>query len=264
MQIFRTTNYDMFKISERNRLLDRNNLKRIKESISERNLLHINPIIIDTDHVVIDGQHRLQACRELGVHVCYTIADEHEDAVGAIQQLNSAQKGWKIDDYLRYYKELPNTQFLMKMEREYGMRAATLFRLFATEASGEHKKPMNQVFKLGLRLNSSQETMEEYCIYVGKMTERMFISNIKKKIFFNIPFNRALGHYWSHPDVDREHLQDRVVQYCTSLPRSRTSEDMREYLSEVYNKNLKKKRLSVSSHFYIKIKPQPEENHDDE
>ncbi len=98
--IKKTTDYDMFQKSSRNREIDSNNLSRLIRSLQDHNLLEKNPIKVNSDLVVIDGQHRLEACKALGVPVYYEIGDW---SIPDMLTLNMAQKAWTQADFISYH-----------------------------------------------------------------------------------------------------------------------------------------------------------------
>mgnify|MGYP003676458481 CR=1 FL=1 len=74
MHLKSTKSYSIFNSIIGNRNLDSKNLKRIKESINEIGLQM--PILVNQNKSIIDGQHRLQAAKELEIPITYTIADK--------------------------------------------------------------------------------------------------------------------------------------------------------------------------------------------
>lgn len=66
-----TKDYNIFKKHPNNREIFHANLEKIKRSIQIKNLLEYRPIIVDKKMQVIDGQHRLEAARQLGVPIYY-------------------------------------------------------------------------------------------------------------------------------------------------------------------------------------------------
>lgn len=86
-----------------NRNLDNNNLKNLKTSMEKRNLLPYNPIIVDSNYNVIDGQHRLQICKELQLPVYYVIAEDYKDHDVILLNINS--KKWALNDYIGYHSD---------------------------------------------------------------------------------------------------------------------------------------------------------------
>lgn len=109
-EINKTHDYSQFRIVTTNREVDKNHVKRVKASIAKNNLLHLNPIIVNDKLEVIDGQHRLQAAKELKVAVWYVMSNEISQDHIAI--LNTNKKNWKLDDYIHYHAKNGLTAYI--------------------------------------------------------------------------------------------------------------------------------------------------------
>lgn len=94
-----TKNYDMFKLMPDNRNLNLLHVKRLIESFNEQYLMC--PIIVNERHEVIDGQHRLAACRETNNLVYYIVIKGY--GIKEVQILNTNQKNWQKVDFLEMY-----------------------------------------------------------------------------------------------------------------------------------------------------------------
>ena len=99
--MYSTKDYDQFILVATNRPVDKNHVLKLKNSITKKNLLHLNPIIVNEQFNVIDGQHRLQAARELELDIYFIKSQDigQED----IATLNTNKKMWQIGDYVRYH-----------------------------------------------------------------------------------------------------------------------------------------------------------------
>lgn len=73
MEILKTKDYGSFKEINSNREVDQRHVRSLVAAIEQKNLLHVNPIVCNADMEVIDGQHRLEAARALGVEIYYTL-----------------------------------------------------------------------------------------------------------------------------------------------------------------------------------------------
>lgn len=98
-----TTDYEKFKFYPGNRPIDQANLDKLIFSISEKNLLPERPIIINESFYVLDGQHRLEAAKKLNIPIAYI--QKHGGGFKDIILLNSSQKNWKLEDYLRLFSD---------------------------------------------------------------------------------------------------------------------------------------------------------------
>jgi len=87
MEIQSTTNYSIFTSITSNREVNEAHVKALMKSIQENNLLSINPIMVNTEFGVIDGQHRLEAAERLSERIYYIVSDKVSKA--DISVLNS-------------------------------------------------------------------------------------------------------------------------------------------------------------------------------
>lgn len=109
----KTTKYNIFKFRY-NRDLDNSNLRKIKHSITLNNMLEFRPILVDSEMYVIDGQHRLEAAKQLNIPIFYEINCDATDM--DILLLNENQKKWGYIDYVKYYMEHGNPHYIRLME----------------------------------------------------------------------------------------------------------------------------------------------------
>jgi hypothetical protein len=108
-----TKDYSKFEMAVGNRVYKANHAAKIAKSIEENNMLGACPIVCiqrGKRMEVIDGQHRLGACKMLDIAVPYIIVDgvTAED----IARLNRDQKGWGSKDYLHHFCAMGATEYL--------------------------------------------------------------------------------------------------------------------------------------------------------
>ncbi len=93
-----TENYTLFKTIDGNRKVRSAHVKKLKESIviDPRTILFA-PILVNEKYQVIDGQHRLEAIKQLGLPVYFI---RHKGlGLDIVQKLNSNAKQWQPIDY---------------------------------------------------------------------------------------------------------------------------------------------------------------------
>lgn len=90
---------DTIKVSEANRDISRNHVDRLKGIIKEKGYLKGCPILVDEDGLIIDGQHRYLACKELGIEPEIVCSGNFD----IVPILNSTQMKWCLRDYVKYY-----------------------------------------------------------------------------------------------------------------------------------------------------------------
>ena len=98
-QIFYTTDYGIFNELFGNRDVNENHVKKLIKSMKEE-YLEI-PIQVNEKMEVIDGQHRLAACKELGLPIYYMICKG--SGLDQTQRQNAIIKTWDGNDTLTSY-----------------------------------------------------------------------------------------------------------------------------------------------------------------
>lgn len=101
-KVLTSKNYDSFKRIKGNRPMDLKHVAVLKKKMQIKDLKI--PILVNAKCEIIDGQHRVQARRELGLPVYYTVNPEL--GIEETQMANANNKNWKLDDFLHTYTEL--------------------------------------------------------------------------------------------------------------------------------------------------------------
>lgn len=106
--IYSSRDYNKFKIYDWNRQINKGILKRIHKSVTKCGWRQ-EPIIVDSNYGIIDGQHRYTYAKQHNLPIYYFIADgaTREDC----QRMNSVRLAWKPQDYIRYYALLGNVDY---------------------------------------------------------------------------------------------------------------------------------------------------------
>ena len=107
LQVLKTKDYSKFKVVDGNRNLNIMHLNRLMQSMAEDYL--ISPIIINEEHQVIDGQHRLECAKQLGLPVYYIVCKGY--GLGEIQRFNANSKNWTADDFMNGYIKLGKKEY---------------------------------------------------------------------------------------------------------------------------------------------------------
>lgn len=104
MTIFESTKYDLFNRVTGNREVREEKVKALVDAVQKCNMLCVCPVIITKDYFLLDGQHRIEAAKRLGVPYYYVIAPDHIQKTRMID-LNVTQNSWTIADYIKYFAE---------------------------------------------------------------------------------------------------------------------------------------------------------------
>lgn len=97
--VLSTTNYAQFKHLRSNRMLSESNIIAITNEIRQRG--QQQPIIVNEKYEIIDGQHRLKACKYLQIPVQYI--KRKGATIDDVISTNIVGKKWNIDDYIHRF-----------------------------------------------------------------------------------------------------------------------------------------------------------------
>src|SRR6185369_2038866 len=135
-----TKNYAMFKFLPSNREIIEGKVGELIASIKQKNLLEFRPILVDENHGIIDGQHRLKAAEALQIPIYFN----KKKGVGVADMilLNSAQSNWSGVDYLNAYCAEGKKSYLQFRQflTEYDLNLRVGFVLFGMQSYGRKKK----------------------------------------------------------------------------------------------------------------------------
>lgn len=107
--MLKTSDHAMFHKLPGNRDIDPLNLKKITASMRISNMLELKPIIVNGQMQVMDGQHRLEAAKILGLEVFYQVEEKIQTSDIILLQ---TQKTWGIVDYIKYHASQGNKSYM--------------------------------------------------------------------------------------------------------------------------------------------------------
>lgn len=232
-EILHTKNYEMFNKMDGNRHLDRYHLKKLKAAIESDNQLNVHPIIVNKDFHVIDGQHRLQAARDLNLEIYYirseTVTDLH--VIGG----NVNQKSFEVENYIDYFaiKEKKAAYIQLKdMLKASGLKPKALLTLLL----GIVSLNILEFLKTGkFKFPTSEEPLEILNFYFD------FTAYVKDKrikpysMFTNHNFTRALRWLFNTSGFDSATFFKKLDMRWFDLKPQRAAEDWYALLIGIYN-----------------------------
>lgn len=108
VQVYQTQDYQMFRFAKGNRAVNHLHLIRLIESMRKNYLFTI--IMVNKNFEVIDGQHRLEACKSLNLVVYFTIVPDY--GLKEMQILNLNGRNWTSEDYLSGFIDMGKQDYI--------------------------------------------------------------------------------------------------------------------------------------------------------
>ncbi len=104
--------YNKLKVGERgNRIPAATSVAKLVQSISKCDLMEFRPILVQKekgDYIILDGQTRAMACKELNKPIyAHLIEGKEKVKEGIVSILNTNQRNWTLTDFGNYWKEQP-------------------------------------------------------------------------------------------------------------------------------------------------------------
>ena len=132
-----TNDYGMFRVLNGNRDIKQKHVDELKRSMETIGILDV-PILVNEKFEVIDGQHRLEAIKQLGGTVPYTV----KPGLGLKEciDMNNDQSPWDTTTYIASKAKIgiPQYVILKNMIDEYSdISASAVIRAFSKETNAQ-------------------------------------------------------------------------------------------------------------------------------
>lgn len=102
-KVYKTYDLSIFKSIDGNRVPNLQHIRRLTDSLKLHGM-KCNPILVNEKMQVIDGQHRLQAAKNVNTFVYYIVVNGYK--LQEVHTLNLNQKNWSKRDYMEGYAEM--------------------------------------------------------------------------------------------------------------------------------------------------------------
>ena len=228
--IKKTTNYSDFKTVKGNRLLSKEHYKTLLQSINGKNLLHLNPIIVNSNMEVIDGQHRLQVAKTLHIPIYYVQGNglDYQDVV----MFNNTMKTWTMEDYAKGYIALGFKEYtkLEQFKKKWQLSISNAMAILGGDGTvygANYRK-----FKAGLFEVVNQEWADDFAKNLHDIVPFTSENTWKDRDFI-----RALSAIYNK-GVKHEVLLERLQRYGSVIYRRANLTDYLRTFEDVYNRGV--------------------------
>lgn len=222
LKIYKSTDYDQFIFLDDNRGVLRGHVASLAE---EGNTTAVEPITVNERFEVIDGQHRVTACRENGWPVYFKMREGL--TISDARKMNILHRTWTADDFARSYAAGGNTHYrkFLELREDYGFtHTITLYTVY-----GGDKKGLSKQFRTGeFKIEDEAATRAR----LDKLGEMVEVMNVKpSEHFFTAYLAIMKVNGFDHRRMVRktQAAGDQVLRRFGSMP------DYFRALEEVYN-----------------------------
>ena len=232
-QVESTNEYGLFSFLKGNRQINKAHLKKLKKSIEKNNHLNLHPMIVNQNFQIIDGQHRLECARELGIEIFYiksdVVADEH------FIHCNVNQKSLDVENYINYFaikEQKPEYIQLKEMMALSGLKPKALLTLIIGIVSSN----LLEFLKTGKFKFPSQEDPNVVLNFYYDFSDYIKDKRIKPfSIFTNQNFTKALRWLFKTAGFESSIFFKKLDLRWFDLKPQRTAEEWYQLLLNIYN-----------------------------
>lgn len=225
-KVFSTMNYELFSSLDGNRIVNPLHVKKIADSMKIK-VLFI-PIIVNEEFQVIDGQHRLEARKQLGLEVPYIICPNY--TLEDVHRANSNHKTWNNFDFLKGYAEagLEDYKFLLEI---YDFHDGKINITHILKFTSFNEKVKSNIFKDGkfkidqTKKNFYKKIISDFLRFHSKVNH---LTNVHLII-------DAFRKVYTIEGFDIERLIDKTEKWGSLIETSASVSQYLYYIDKVYN-----------------------------
>lgn len=136
-KIYSTTEYDKFKYQRGNRQLIESNVKTLIKKIKEKGYDTAFPVVVNKNMEIVDGQHRFEACRRLGLPIIFCFSS-NEGTLQETIDINNTRRNWNLQDFIDSYAELEYSSYITfkQLQEHYKYEPAVVLAMLLGRPSG--------------------------------------------------------------------------------------------------------------------------------
>lgn len=255
-----TKDYGMFKHIRGNRDLVESNIQAISNQLLDRG--QQQPIIVNERYEIIDGQHRLEACKRLKMPVQYIkrTGANLDDVIST----NIVGKKWTLMDYINRFaaegkKDYINLQKFIIEAKNFGFAPSTAVKI----AQGSNTNDAFYMYEDGIIRRGRDQKASKALYHVGDGIKRgnfkmpnedeakkrmQQIHEFKDFSFYNkVTFVNAIIQCMRIEEMDFKRLLESARKYQRRFTNEASTENFVKMFEEVYNWRRKNKLPIVNN-----------------
>ncbi len=231
--VYVTTNYGKFKRLVGNRDIPESRISKIVDSIQKIGWIH-NPIVVNENMEVIDGQGRLTALQRLKMPVEYIIAPGAGTKECVYMNMNMVN--WKLPDFIKSYAEQGNENYqrLLTLMEKYANGNLDIISTAVYRVS----KSKHRDIKEGIL----QLTEDQYRAaiprleYIKPLLEKIDDKKLPGSL---VTLMQTIIYYFDYEEVDKERLAYSVEKYIYNATPWVLNIDCEREVENAYNYNIR-------------------------
>lgn len=237
-KVYETKDYDKFSLIVGNRPIRKKGVKwrSLLESIEKYGQLE--PALVNERFEVINGQHRLACCMELGIPFKYTFGRGNVSGE-LIAEANSANK-WGVREFIHFYASQTSVnsisyKYYEALREEFKIGDSALITVLTGNEGGSVTADIRSG---NLEITEKKYEMVRKCL--SDLRELGFFKWFKENSVNARSYWGSVAYAWRHHDVNMKRLIKVLFENEYRVPSTARATELLRCFSEIYNKRLNK------------------------
>lgn len=243
-QVFEETDYNVFKKMKSNRMVTEQRVQNIMESLSKKNIM--NPIVVNENMEILEGQGRFEAKKRLGLPIWYVV--EKGGDINDCTLMNQFNKPWSSDDFVNRYAEDGNENYIRLWDVRQDTKIGYTLLL---SLAGHGDRGRSGSLKSG---NLVFTSVEETAVYTILNCVNEYKSALSHTGRLNTTFYKAVKVVIAFPGYDHAHMLKNLSIRRTSFVVTRALGDQLKEFTAVYNYGVRKAGKKLYFEDYLRNK----------
>jgi len=234
-EVNETKQYDLFCFVKGNRSINQSHVNKLIAKIKRKNLreipIYVGPMNKSGKYPILDGQHRYNAYKILGLPIRFIIVDYM--TINDVPGMNSTKLSWGNKDYLQRYVDrgLPSYIYYKKFMETYTLD--NKFSVVTTILNGVYKRERGLEVDFVDGKFDISETAQQKAEKIGVFLGNVF--DILGKEVKNSFFMFALLHATSHKNFNKEHFVGKLKKRSKMFSGCVNTLQWYDVIKKVYN-----------------------------
>lgn len=242
--VFESEEYDKLKKLTGNREINNKNVLQKMELIEKNGFKTTDPIVLDGEGKIIDGQHRREAAIELKTPFKFTVDTESTNSLETTIEMNNSSKAWTIDDYVNAYALNGNDNYrkLLALKNELDLNMTKTLVLYCGYMIGNETQA--SIKNGNFEFNEIKATRAKLYLNEIKQLQDVILNTNYKRMVGSQSFMSAYVKVRRNENFKFDILKSQFekLRYSNLNPKN-----MQESLVEAYNIQRKTNRISLDN-----------------
>ena len=238
-KVYKTNDLSIFKSIDGNRVPNLQHIKRLANSIKVYGM-KCNPILVNENLQVVDGQHRLEAAKETKSFVYYIIIPGY--TLREVHTLNLNQKNWVKKDYMQGYADMGIESYIklskfVEKNEEFGFSDCLAL---CSQKTGRSGQDLSQKIRNG-KISNVKEVFEEGTWLGGNFdiaqdwANRIMLIKPYYSGYNRTSFVRTMMGLFMNENFDYNEFMHKLRLQPTSLVDCSNLEQYKTLIEDIYN-----------------------------